>query len=316
MLRFANSGGGTGYGGGGGGGGGYGGGGYGGGGGGGYGGGGYAADYAGGGYMTQGGGYGGGGGGGSQSRGGQGYNDTVAAVTVKQVLDSISGDGDDKNFVINGVSAGQVTIVARIISAEMQMTAISVVLDDGTGCIAGSHMLPADEEAGNEAVIAKRQRIREWAWVRIVGGIQIVDGNRALAVFRIRPVDDFNEVVYHRLDVVRTFLAQTKGTKGVGGGNGEGMGGGGGIQGMGTEMGIMDSGMVDSLALNPIQRKAYEYLQSRHTQDGVGVPVEDIFRDVPGFPSIHAVKEVMEHLASDGHVFTTVDENHYSFCQV
>lgn len=320
MFCLANIGGGAGYGGGSGGG--YGGGGFGSGGG--YGGGGYGGDYAGGGgggYMSQGGGYGGGGGGagGSQGRGGQGYNDTVAAVTIKQVLDSISGDGDDKNFVINGVPAGQVTIVGRIISAEIQMTAISVVLDDGTGCIAGSHMLPADEEAGNEAVIAKRQRIREWAWVRVVGGIQIVDGNRALAVFRIRPVDDFNEVVYHRLDVVRTFLAQTKGTKGIGGGNGiGGMGAGGGAQGMGTGMGMgmMDSGMADSLALNPIQRKAYEYLQSRHTQDGLGVPVEDIFRDVPGFPNIQAVKEVMEHLASDGHVFTTVDENHYSFCQV
>lgn len=270
--------------------------------------------------MSQGVGYGGGVGGGGvggAGRGGQGYNDTIAAVTIKQVVEAMSGDGDDKNFVINGVPAGQVTIVGRIIYAEMQMTAISIVLDDGSGCIGGSHMLPADEEAGNEAVIAKRQRIREWAWVRVIAGIQIVDGNRALAVFRIRPVDDFNEVVYHRLDVVRTFLGQTRGTKGSGVSSGaEGLGVGGSAQGMGTGMGMMDAGMVDSLALNPIQRKAYEYLQSRHTQDGLGVPVEDIFRDVPGFPNIPAVKEVMEHLASDGHVFTTVDENHYSFCQV
>lgn len=302
---------------------GYGGGGFGGGGAGYGGGGGYGSgDYGGGGYMSQGGGtgYGGGGGGygggGSGGRSGGGYNDSLVAATIKQVHEAQAGSGDDKHYNINGVSSSQVTLVARIIKAEVQMTAISLVLDDGTGTIDGSHMLPADEDAANEHAVAKRQRITDGAWVRVVAGVQVVDGKRNLAVFRVRPVDDYNEIVYHRLDVVRTFLAQTRGkagAKGAGGGMGAG-----GFGTMGGNTGVADVGnaVTDSLALNPIQRAAYDYVQARHSPDGPGVSVEDIMRDVPGFSSIQMVKEVMEHLASDGHVFTTVDENHYSFCHV
>lgn len=259
--------------------------------------------------MSQGGGGGGGGG-----RGG-GYgrvNDAIAAVTIKQVLDA-GGDGDEKNITINGTSVGQVTIVGRITATEMQMTAISIVLDDSTASMNGSYMLPVDDDASSEMAMAKRQRIREGAWVRVVAGIQVVDGKRALALFRIRPVDDMNEVVYHRLDVVKTYLSQTKSKKATGGVVGAMMAGQGGN---GMVGGGGDGGIMESLALNPMQKKAYEYLQSKHTNDGPGVSIEDIYRDVQGFPSLQAVKEVMEHLASDGHVFTTMDDNHYSYCQV
>lgn len=264
--------------------------------------------------MSQGGGggYGGGGGGG----GGGGYNDSLVAATIKQVQDADAGSGDDKHYTINGVPASQVTVVARIIKAEVQMTAISLVLDDGTGTIEGSHMLPADEDAANEHAVAKRQRITDGAWVRIVAGVQVVDGKRNLAVFRVRPVDDHNEIVYHRLDVVKTFLAQTRGKAGAKGGAGGLAGGGFGGMGMNTGMADAENAVTDSLALNPIQRAAYDYVQARHSPDVPGVSVEDIMRDVPGFNSVQMVKEVMEHLASDGHVFTTVDENHYSFCHV
>lgn len=256
----------------------------------------------------------GGGGGGGDS--GRGYNDMLVAATIKQVLEASAGSGDDKHYNINGSPAPQVTLVAHILKAEIQMTAISLVLDDGSGTINGSHMLPADEDLSNEHAVTKRQRITDGAWVRVVGGIQVVDGNRNLAVFRIRPVDDYNEIVYHRLDVVRTFLAQTRksGTKPAG----NGVGTAGGFGGLGGNTGMVDmgSGITDSLSLNPIQRAAYDYVQARHAPDGPGVSVDDIKRDVPGFNSVQMVKEVMEHLASDGHVFTTVDENHYSFCHV
>ncbi|CDF36720.1 unnamed protein product [Chondrus crispus] len=177
-------------------------------------------------------------------------------------------------------------------------------------------MLPADEDQSNEHAVTKRQRIKDGAWVRVVAGIQVVDGNRNLAIFRVRPVDDHNEIVFHRLDVVATHLAQTRkktGAKGAG----VGIAAGGGFGGAGnTGMADMGNAVTDSLALNPIQRAAYDYVQARHAPDGPGVSVEDILRDVSGFSNVQSVKEVMEHLASDGHVFTTVDENHYSFCHV
>lgn len=60
-------------------------------------------------------------------------------------------------------------------AAEMQMMAISVILDDRKGSVKGNDMLPVDEDASRGMVMARRQRIREGAWVRVVTGIKVLD---------------------------------------------------------------------------------------------------------------------------------------------
>ena len=325
------------------GGGGYGGGGYGGGdGGGGYGGGGYG----GGGYGGGGGGYGyggggagyGGGGGGYGADGGGGYmtnnagggggsqrqdhrrQDAVQPCTIKQVLEA-KHDSPDDQFAVNGIALQQVTLVARLSNVNVQVTMMNMSLDDGSGIIECVHMLPADEDSTREYAMQKRQLLRDGAWARVVGAVSDVGGNRQIEAYRLRAVDDHNEITYHRLDVVKTFLAQTKprpvknlpAIPNVGGAGpmDGGMGMGGNV--------AMQTG--DGMNLQPMHRAVYEYAKQRHEaaaahQGESSISVEEVARDIPMVRTARQAKQVLEALASDGHVYTTLDEDHYAFCQI
>ena len=269
--------------------------------------------------MNTGGSYGGGGGGGDNNRSQQ-INDTLQYVTIKQILEAAT-EHDDEKFNINGVQTQQITLVARIIRADVQMTMIALAFDDCTGRIDGSHMLPIEDEMGaSEYAVQKRERIKPGVWVRVIAQPQMLNSERRLVIYRIRPVDDFNEIVYHRLDTVRVFLAQTRprgATRGLpvaGMSMQHSMGNSMNTNGNMSSMGLVD---VDGLMLNPLQKKIYEYVKSK--QDGPnrnGVSIDDIARDVTGNASKNTVREIMEGFASDGHVYTTIDDNHYSFCRV
>lgn len=298
-------------------------------GGGGYGGGGYiAGDDGGGGGMYGG---GGGGGGGSQGRFGDGgsgrHKDSVLSVSVRQVLAAEHNNPDDK-FLVNGKEVAQVTLVARILFMESQVTVMSMKIDDGTGVIDVSHIV--DPDAGDEMAAERRSRCSNFTWVRLVGHIRDMEGMRMVDAHRIRPVEDMNELTYHRLEVVRMFCYQTKPRPksmmpqpkvGSGGGQNTGMNGigngvynyGGGGGGGGDFGGVANDGLV----LDPRQRAVYEYLKARATNaDPSGVPVADIVREVPLAGGMEAVKSIIDHLASDGHIYSTIDDSHYAFCQI
>lgn len=322
---YGGGGGGGGYGGGsgyGGGGGGYGGGsGYGGGGGGG----GFNNDNAGGGYMTTGGSQGAGGGGG----GGRGNTaETIMPVTLKQIQDAGTEPGGSDKLVINGATAEQVTCVARIVQSDTQMTMIAFTLDDCTGRMEGSHVLPADEASGaHEFAVQKRERLKEGAWVRIVGvidDVSVENGTRRLSIYKIRAVDDMNELLYHRLDVVKTFLSLTRpkqpsgivknesgGAVGIGITNGNTNGNGATTNG-GTG-GAQE--VVGPDGLSVLQREILEYVKSRGDgHGGNGVAIIDIQRDISTRTTLEKVREIMENFASDGHVYTSIDDNHFVYC--
>jgi len=265
-------------------------------------------------------GYGGGGAGYGSQGGSQGENrsrqDALQPCTVKQVLEAA---GPDDNLTINNVSLQQVTVVALLSNVETQVTMMTMTLDDGSGKINCVHMLPPDESA-NDAASFRRNSLRDGTWVRLVGRIVVASGNRQLEAYMLRAVGDHNELIYHRLDVTRTMLAQTRGKKAANINN----------NGNGNFVSTTPGGMtgvtsgIDGLALEPTLRAVFDYAKQRH-EDTKNIPgnmnepsftVEDIMRDVPGCKSHKDTREALDRLASDGHVYSTTDDDHYAFCQV
>lgn len=297
----------------------------------------------GGGYMNNGGdggggggGYGYGGGGGGGGRGGgepRPRGDTLQPVTVKQ-LNTAAHDSPDDKYMINGQTVGLVTFIGRIMSCEVQVTMITLKVDDCTGPVNVVYMIdPEDTEYARQ----KREHIKELAWVRVVGTLHDVDGMLQVNASHIKGVPDMNEWTYHRLEVVRAFLSQTMprpagaatgttpvrqgmskfGISGQGGGavpfGGYGGNGGDASGGMGASN-AMDASGFDT-GMNKEMSSVYNYLKQRHTtEDQSGIAITDISRDVPNLGPLSAVRSIMEALASDGHVYSTIDDDHFAFC--
>lgn len=248
--------------------------------------------------------------------------DALQPATVKQLLEA---QGPDDQPTLNGVGLQQVTIVARLTEVVTQVTMMTMRVDDGTGTMECVLLLPPDDEhnlAARDAALARRQRLRDGAWARIVGRVVAASGRRQIEAFMVRAIDNHSEFVYHRLDVVRVFLAQTKPRKprvSPTAGAGAAVGG---LSLGGSAAGGAPSIGADGLMLGAAQRAVFEYARQRHESaksSGVdtSVSVEDVSRDVSAIGgNAQFAKQILENLASDGHVYTTIDEDHYAFCQV
>ena len=228
---------------------------------------------------------------------------------MKQILEA---RGPDNELTVNGVALQQVTLVGQLSQVDTQVTVMKMRLDDGSGAIECSHMLPPDEDANPDAGMHRRQLLRDGTWARVVGRVMVAGGARQLEAFMLRPLADHNELTYHRLDVVRTFLAQTRPRKRAGPVNATAM--------QGVTNGAPPAVGADGLNLNPVSRAVYEYAKQRHesnkNSDEISISVADVVRDVPQCGSHANAKSILDQLASDGYVYTTIDDDHFAFCQM
>lgn len=268
---------------------------------------------AGGGSFGNGGSYGGTGSAGGGGGGRGNYNETIMPLTIKQIQDAEMEPGGDK-LIVNNASIEQITIVARIVQADFETTMIALTFDDCTGTIQGSHMLPVDDgTGGHEFAVQKRQQLKQGVWTRIIAIIESTSGTRRLSVFKIRAVEDPNEIVYHRLEVVKVFLTLTRAAVpkvGYVAPLSNIPAGGAGVFNAGGPL-----ASANPMDQSPLHKKVFEYIKGRHQanpNDDQGVSIGDVCRDVGG--TIETVREILEGFATDGHVYTTIDENHFTYC--
>lgn len=100
----------------------------------------------------------------------------------------------------------QVKLVGMILNVDVSATTTNYQIDDGTGQaivrIYTNEDAPQDLNSG----------CREDVYVKVVGNLRDISGQKILVAFQIHPVTNFNEITMHHLDVVHTHLKNTKGT--------------------------------------------------------------------------------------------------------
>lgn len=71
--------------------------------------------------------------------------------------------------------------------------------------------------------------------------------------------------------------------------------------------GFMDSS--NSLSLNPKQLKVYTVI--KRCQDEAGYSASDIQKILPEKMSLPEIEKIITFFIEEGHIFSTIDENHY-----
>ena len=244
-------------------------------------------------------------------------NQSIRAVTVKQILDCPQSPSDSTQFVMDGQELGQVTLVGCIRRIVQQSTNTNYTLEDGTGSIEAKLWFDANE---SEYLSNKRGAVRENSYVHMVAVVRFVAGRRMLNVTKIRPVQDFNEVTFHLLEAISSYLQLTRGQPGQQGGMRAGSGMAGGARMPSNNdyptnsayapqqaMGGGGSGMMDDFS--PLQRSVLEKAaELGRGADGVQI---DLLRKrvaALGFPEAN-VSEAVDWLMGEGHLYQTTDDH-------
>lgn len=168
-------------------------------------------------FFGTGGGGGGGGGGGFMGGGGGGfmmpsrdsenvdrnagpvYKQHITPVTIKQLNEAERSNSGD-NFVLNGAQLSTVTVVGVIQKMETLSTNIEFVVNDFTGSLSMKFWLDGDEKPYK---VTERLAWKTGTFIRAHGSIQSISGINTLIAVGIRPLEDFNELTFHRLEVIQ-----------------------------------------------------------------------------------------------------------------
>eukprot|EP00667_Euglena_gracilis_P016028 EG_transcript_16710 len=131
---------------------------------------------------------------------------TLTPVTIRMLL--TAHQGSDEVFRVDNQPLVQVTFVGKVVASDTSnRTNIAYRIDDGTGIMDVKVWLENDD-AGMTQV---RDAEPTDSYVRVYGHLRQWNKSLNVVAFRLKPIENSNEITYHFLEVIRVHLHHTKG---------------------------------------------------------------------------------------------------------
>lgn len=226
----------------------------------------------------------------------------IVPCTVSQLL---SAAQVDEIFKIREVELSQVTIVGVVRHAEKAPTNILYKVDDMTAAPMDVRQWVDTDEVGSENIV-----VPPGSYVKVAGHLRSFQNKKSLVAFKIMPLEDMNEFISHMLEVVHAhmLLNRVQAVPAAGG----------------TSHGLMTTpvrpGMVDMgggysgandmhvNGLTPHQSQVLNLIKSCRAPEGMSI--QELKNRLKGM-NIMTIKQAVEFLSNEGHIYSTVDEDHY-----
>jgi len=220
----------------------------------------------------------------------------IVPVFIRDILDS----GED-GMKVEGLEVGIATIVARVIGVQQGDTKATYTVEDNTGSL--DAILWKDEQTGK----GMEDDIAEGQDVRVVGTVRANPGGdgRHMMTFKISPVSCDEEVESHKLEVSHSKLLiknmNEKENAAIGANN--------------TNYGLSNSmvGTGNAPATpansfgNPKYDKIYKIVSATPAEEGISRFEVQKTANMPQ----NEVDNALEWLSNEGHVYSTMDEDHF-----
>jgi len=235
----------------------------------------------------------------------------LVPITIKQIQQSA-----EDTITVADMEVHMVQIVGLIRSVDVTSTKITYTISDSTGTIDTVQWLESDNEDDD----GSRAALMENTYCRLAGSVRSHQGKRNLMVFKISPVTDLNLITTHILQVMHTQLkleniAKMQKDGGMGGGT---MGGGGmshSLVGAGNFDGNAAGGGGGGGSFSGVsgltgqQNMVYQVINQ--FKDEQGVSRDQIYGSLMGKVNRGTCDEQLEFLSSEGHIYSTIDDDHF-----
>jgi len=201
-------------------------------------------------------------------------------------------------FRFEGIEIHQVTFVGIIREVSEAATNISYKIDDMTGDYISVRKWLDDDERGD----FKRSECRENTYVRVVGNMKALSEGklRNVMAFNITPVKDFDEITFHFLDVVYAKLSLEKASQ-MSGTNGA-------IETPGRNTNNDNYGGFNDAGLTGQNKLVFNYISA--CTDEQGIDIQALRNKCRGMAE-QQLRNCIEWLSNEGHIYSTIDDDHY-----
>lgn len=229
----------------------------------------------------------------------------IIPCTVSQLM---SASQVDEAFRVGEVEVTQVTIVGIIRSTDKSMTNIQYKVDDMTGAPMDVKQWVDTEDPSVDSTV-----LPPGTYVKVSGNLRSFQNHRSVVAFSVRPLEDMNEITSHILEVVHAHMALSKPQTmpGISGGMAPNsmpmLRQSTGITG-GSYAGTNENPLMVINGLSANQNQVLSLIKG--CPEPQGISIQDIKQRLSGI-SLAVIKQAVEFLSNEGHIFSTIDEDHY-----
>uniref|UniRef100_A0A8B9BVT7 Replication factor A protein 2 n=2 Tax=Anser TaxID=8842 RepID=A0A8B9BVT7_9AVES len=219
----------------------------------------------------------------------------IVPCTVSQLL---AAEQVDETFRIRDVEISQVTILGIIRHAEKAPTNILYKVDDMTAAPMDVRQWVDTDEAGGENIV-----VPPGTYVKVAGHLRSFQNKKSLVAFKIMPLENMNEFTTHILEIVNAHMILRKNLMAAsrapqsftsaGIGDVGGYGGGGSLP-------------VNGLTAH--QSQVLNLIKNCPVPEGMSL--QELKLQLHNV-SMSTIKQAVEFLSSEGHIYSTVDDDHY-----
>ncbi|KAM6935167.1 replication protein A 32 kDa subunit [Lycodopsis pacificus] len=229
----------------------------------------------------------------------------IIPCTVSQLM---SASQVDEAFKVGDVEVAQVTIVGIIRSTDKSMTNIQYKIDDMTGAPMDVKQWVDTEDPGVDSTV-----LPPGTYVKVSGNLRSFQNHRSVVAFSVRPLEDMNEITSHMLEVVQAHLALCKPQV-------MSSAGGGGVT-TGSDVTPISQPAVESrggsyegandMVNNGLSANQNQVLSLiKGSREKKGISIQELKQRL-GIMSMNVIKQAVEFLSNEGHIFSTIDDDHY-----
>lgn len=237
---------------------------------------------------------------------------TLTPVTIRMLWNA--DQGSDEVFRVDGQALVQVTFLGKVLSTDTSNnTNVAYKIDDGTGIMDVKVWLENDDAGMTQA----RDVEEPGTYVRVYGHLRQWQKSLNVVAFRMKPLDSFDELTYHYLEVIRVHLHNTKGPLPPVDPNAPMSTP---VKAPGAQVGAFGGPSPSPSAVKPdpygssfneLQTAILQVIGNAVNKD-LGAHRNDIYNSCSSRWATPTVVENLQWLVGEGHVFTTMDDDHYS----
>ncbi|KFQ20182.1 Replication protein A 32 kDa subunit, partial [Merops nubicus] len=192
----------------------------------------------------------------------------------------------------------QVTIVGIIRHAEKAPTNILYKVDDMTAAPMDVRQWVDTDEAGGENVV-----VPPGTYVKVAGHLRSFQNKKSLVAFKIMPLENMNEFTTHILEIVNAhmilrnnLMSASRAPQSFS------------SMGMGDVGGYTGAGNLPVNGLTAHQSQVLNLIKNCPVPEGMSL--QELKVQLHNM-SMSTIKQAVEFLSSEGHIYSTVDDDHY-----
>lgn len=224
----------------------------------------------------------------------------IVPVTAETVNECNQVEGETSLFHYKHLNFHQICLVGIIRNVIKRANDITYLIDDMTSKEVNVKLQSDDsDDSEQEEQRPAHAQFMENQYVRVYGVVKQLQGQKLVQAFRILPIKELNEVTHHILECMNASIYYSSKA------SGEPM-----------EM------PTTSRAANPLRNAN---LSSAGSKDSLNDQISDLIKQCKSSEGLHIrevctyfksyseakIKEALEFLSSEGHIYTTIDDEHY-----